>query len=220
MGWFDSIRGFFETAWSIPERMQYGERGKVDVEGAQTALKEMGPYEYGSGYFGGGYFPQSFTEADLESNRMNAAQEIALEQGEPIVKSSLFALLFNSNMKACYDDQHHGHCNPDAAQACQDLASSGDYSKLILAPWRRKLLNQSQPPQEPPSDTVIQREYGNEGIFLVAPDKTPESDGSNVFQKTLDSWALWLSNILNTPDYSRYLIIGGVVVLVILVMKK
>jgi hypothetical protein len=47
-----------------------------------------------------------------------------------------------------------------------------------------------------------------------------EPEDRNVFQESLDKWGAGISNIAKTPEYATYLVIGGAVLLLLLVLKR
>jgi hypothetical protein len=250
MSWYDGIIGFFETAWSIPERLQYKkpisiielQPGDPVVEGSATRVKWLNDPSYGN--YWSQFNPDEAGLAPLDQNKADTAQEIAKQEGEPVVKSSLLDVLYGGMLKACYEDQYHGHCNPNASRACQNLAIQNDYSELILTERQRNALGIT-PPGDQPSDIILQ----NEGGYIpITPDKTPqpstnrwnefvkgvragynlekkpgqvgEPEDQNVFQESLIKWAAGINNIAKTPEYAVYLIIGGAVLLLLLVIKR
>jgi hypothetical protein len=52
------------------------------------------------------------------------------------------------------------------------------------------------------------------------PGQVGEPEDRNVFQESLDKWGAGISNIAKVPDYATYLVIGGAVLLLLLVLKR
>lgn len=76
----------------------------------------------------------------LKPNQNIAIDEIAKQNPTPTIISKAFETLFGDMMNACIADQKERACNPNADQACRDLADRGDISGISLASWHREAL--------------------------------------------------------------------------------